>query len=158
MSFKDIGSLSKPRFKQIVKRKISECAQNYLSEVQQTQSKTRNLTVGNKIKEYLISNKISLMEKQTLYKLRCRVENVKNNYKSLYKNDLKCIFCESDNSIDSFKHYLETCVVLKSHDKISNKIKNLSYIDLFGNFDDQVSLARIWLLIEEQRNKLLKMT
>ena len=158
LSFNEIASLTKPFFKKIVKRRVFQCSQNYLYEIQQKQSKTRNLTIKTKIKEYLITNKITLVEKQTLYKLKCRIENVKNNYKSMHKSDLTCIFCESPYSIDSFKHYLETCEYFKTHDKFSLKINNLSYMDLFGHFDDQVKLVRIWLLIEEEKKMLLNMT
>ena len=158
LSFDEIASLDKPTFKKIVKRKIFRCSQQFLSEVQQKQSKTLNLTIANKIKGYLISNKISLIEKQTIYKLRCRIENVKNNYKSMYKNDLTCAFCASPNSIDSYKHYLETCAYFQSHQKFSSKIKNLRYMDLFGNFDNQVCLARIWLEIEKHRKLVIDIT
>ena len=139
-------------------KQILKCSRLYLYEVQQRQSKTRNLTIENKMKEYLVSNRMSLVEKQTLFKLKCRIESVKNNYKRMYSNDLTCIFCVKPSSIDSFEHYLETCEYFMTHDKFRTKIKHLSYMDLFGNLDAQIRLVKIWLSIEKHKNVLQNLT
>ena len=91
-------------------------------------------------------------------KLRCRIEKVKNNYKSSYKNNLECLFCKSENSIDSVQHYLESCSYFKQKDHFHKKIKGVKYEHIFnGSFEEQVRVVRIWLKIQEHR-KLVDLT
>ena len=72
--------------------------------------------------------------------------------------DITCVFCQSPSSVDSFKHYIESCTHIMSSGKFSLKTKNLRYDDLFGNFDAQVSLVRLWLDIDEYKKKLTQNT
>ena len=158
LSFEEISLCTKTQFKSLVSRKVSEYSKRYLFEIQQKRSKTKNLIISEKIKPYLISDKISLIEKQTLYQLRCRIEKVKNNYKSSYKNNLECLFCKSENSIDSVQHYLESCSYFKQKDHFHKKIKGVKYEHIFnGSFEEQVRVVRIWLKIQEHR-KLVDLT
>ena len=154
-TFDEIAGFTKSQFKQLVSRKMKQASEKYLSNLKQSHSKTQNLVLGTKIQNYLTSNTLSFKEKQTLYKLRCRMENVKNNYRSMYKDDLKCIFCESPNSIDSFNHYLETCQFFKQSTIFQSKIIQVKYVDLFGDLDAQVRIVRLWLQIEEKRKEML---
>ena len=151
LSFNQIASYSKTRFKLLVKKKIFECSQDYLFDIQQKHSKTRNLVLSDKIKPYLISPNISLVLKQTIFKLKCRVEHVKTNYKSMYSNDLTCLFCGDPNSVDSLEHYIESCFHFKTDQRFHSKIKGVKYVDLFHDVDAQVRVAKLWIEIEEQR-------
>ena len=121
-------------------------------EIQQNHSKTRNLVIGDKIKKYLLSFDISLKMKQTIFKLQCKMEDTKENYKTFYINDMSCTFCEKQHTIDSFKHYLEECLYFRTNVTFRNKVHNIEYMDAFRNLDKQIEIAKLWLEIEEHRN------
>ena len=76
---------------------------------------------------------------------------LQNDYKSSYVNNLQCIFCGSTNSIDSVKHYLESCDYLQDHRRYREKIKEVKYEYLFGTLEEQVKIAKMWLKIREHR-------
>ena len=83
------------------------------------------------------------------------MENVRNNFRSMYNDDLKCIFCNNPNSIDSFNHYLETCQFFKTSAIFESKIKQVKYVDLFGDLDAQIRIVRLWLQIEDKKKEML---
>ena len=111
----------------------------------------QNLAIGTKISQYLITSKLSLIEKQYIFKLKCRIEHVKNNYKSMYLNDLNCVFCKDKNSVDSVKHYLETCSYFETNINFQAKVMHISYADIFGDVNAQIRIVKLWLQIEEER-------
>ena len=125
LTFDEISSLSKHQFKKIVKSRVFQKAKEYLFEIQQNHSKTRNLVIGDKIKKYLLSFDISLKMKQTIFKLQCKMEDTKENYKTFYINDMSCTFCEKQHTIDSFKHYLEECLYFRTNVTFRNKVHNI---------------------------------
>ena len=143
LSFKEISNLSKFQFKKIIHSKLSIASKECLRKQQNTHTKTKFLQFQDKIKSYLISHKLTFIEKQTLYKLRCRVENVKNNYRALY-HDLKCVFCREENTIDCVDHYLK-CNYLSKHKLIGPKVRNASYSDLFNDIDLQIRFIKLWI-------------
>ena len=154
LNFNQISRYSKQQFKLLVKKKLFECSQKFLYDLQQKHSKTQNLVLSDKIKKYLISPNIPLVLKQTIFKLKSRMEHVKNNYKSMYSNDLTCLFCGDPGSVDCLEHYLETCLNFKTDPRFRSKIRNVKYVDLFRDVDAQVKVAKIWMEIEEQRKLL----
>ena len=152
LSFDEIAKFSKSQFKHLVKKKLSSASKDSLRKQQKCHSKTANLVIKDNIQNYLISHKLTLIEKQNLYKLQARIVNVKNNYKSMYK-DLKCIFCIEDNSIDCVEHYLK-CSYLLNHKTLKIKIQSVNYSDLFKDIDSQTRFVRLWLQIEKERKLL----
>ena len=67
MSFEEIGGLSKHHFKTLITKQIRLKSDEYFFPLQQSHSKTKNLVLGNKLKEYLVTPRLSLLEKQTLF-------------------------------------------------------------------------------------------
>ena len=114
------------------------------------------MTIENKIKSYLVSPDLSLIEKQHIFKLKCRIENTKNNYKSLYGTDLSCVFCMFPDTIESFEHYIETCTYFKTHKIFKTKILHVCYNDIHGDLDAQTRVVKLWLDIQEERNRIVK--
>ena len=55
---------------------------------------------------YLRSNELSTEKKRLLFSMRCRVNEIKCNYKSKYKNDMSCLLCSS-NDDESEIHLLQ---------------------------------------------------
>ena len=66
-------------------------------------SKCKNIWPSNDMKSYLKSNELSTEEKRLLFSMRCRVNEVKCNYKTKYKDNLTCSLCDS-NSEESEVH------------------------------------------------------
>ena len=118
--------------------------------------KLSNWWLTKKLKEYLVSPKLSFREKQTLFKLKANVVNVKSNYKSMHLNDMSCVFCELPNSVDCVEHYLQQCSYLSKHNKLKTEISFVNHKDIFGSIDEQLRFVRLWLNIEDERSKLLK--
>ena len=67
MSFEEIAGLSKHHFKTLITKQIRLKSDEYFFPLQQSHSKTKNLVLGNKLKEYLVTPRLSLLEKQTLF-------------------------------------------------------------------------------------------
>ena len=149
LSFDEISNYPKNQFKSLVKKKLSVASKEYLQRQQNLHTKTTWLSIQDKIQKYLTSHKLTLLEKQNIYKLQARVVHVKNNYKSMYP-DVKCIFCRGESSIDCVEHYLK-CDHLLRHDKLKNKIHNVKFSDLFGDIEAQTKFVRLWLEIEKVR-------
>ena len=126
-----------------------------MRELQSDHTKTRHMVITNQVQPYLLTNKLSLVEKQTLFRLRCRQVQCKSNFKSSHKEDMKCIFCMKEDSIDSEIHYLECEIILDKKD-LQPEIRIVQYGDIFGDIDCQVRFVKVWRKIEEHRSKLVK--
>ena len=79
-----------------MKKKINEAAFHYLSKIKDTHSKVKDIFYGKlEIQVFLLETKFSTKEKQLLFRLRTRMTDVKNNFKSQYQ-DLTCNLCDKD--------------------------------------------------------------
>ena len=140
MSFDDIKSYSKSDFKALISSKIRKKAHSFLKDLQASHTKTKNLEFSNNMKSYLISTDLSLIEKQMLFKLKCKVVKCKGYYKTMY-TDLRCIFfCELPNTIDDVEHYYNTCKYLSTNPKFKTQLETLTYSDLHGDLIKQITL------------------
>ena len=54
-----------------------------------------------KMQDYLISKELSIDEKRTVFKLRCRVTEVKRNYRNKYPLNLLCPLCGQHEDTES---------------------------------------------------------
>ena len=70
-------------------------------------------------------------------------------------NDLKCVFCREENTIDCIEHYLK-CIYLSGHRTIATKIQNANYSDLFNDIDSQIRFVKLWIEIENERKSVLE--
>ena len=156
LSFQDIQNHSKSEFKSLVSSKIRKKANIFLHSLQDTHSKTRNLQIGTKMSDYLLSTNLSLLEKQTLFKLRCKVVKCKAYYKTMYQNDLECSFCELPDTTDSIEHYFDTCKYLSTNEKFKTQFQSLRYSDLYGELPKQIEFVKLWLIIERERESIVK--
>ena len=81
----EIAAMSRWKFKKIVDGKIREQSEQYLAELQIKHSKSTFLHQGEKMQEYLCSDKLSTREKQLLFKLRSSVTPNKSNFRKKYE-------------------------------------------------------------------------
>ena len=77
----EIASMSRWKFKKIVDKQMREKSEQYLTELQIKHSKSTFLHRGDKMQEYLCSDKLSTREKQLLFKLRSSVTPNKSNFR-----------------------------------------------------------------------------
>ena len=111
--------------------------------------------------EFLLQN-INLYNKETptylnelcrndasiIFKARTRMINVKNNYKTKYKGNMKCRGCGLTD--ESQKHVLEECTELHRND--SSKVPNEQLFDDSRDTEKLKEMAKKLHLIEEQIN------
>ena len=136
-NFDDIKLMKKQDFRRIVSKSIQKNVMQSLEDKKSKHSKVKQLKheiFG--MQKYLRKNnmKISIEEKQMIFKLRSEVTNVKMNFKGMHE-DLKCKICNYEN--ETQKHLLE-CKILNENEKQIleyEKIEN-------GNIIDMVQIVR----------------
>ena len=141
---KEIQTMSKNKFKNMVKTKVNICASEYLKNIQTQQSKTRHLKINKNFKpaEYLFSKKLTVPEIQTLFRMRSRTINVKLNQKSSYIGNYLCRHCK----------LVDECQVIRS--KVSHINFNEVKLEMmFGKLEDQERIAKVYHSIVEFHNE-----
>ena len=147
-----IMNLKKYQFKKIVKKKINEAAFHYLSNIQSTHSKVKDISYSKlEIQTYFLESKFSTKEKQLLFKLRTRMTNVKANFKSQYL-DLTCDLCEKDFDQSDF-HLLECERILNECAELSND-NSSEYEDIFGTATEQLPITKLYIKVFETKNRI----
>ena len=137
-NFEDIKLMKKHEFRRIVSKSIQKKAMQILEDKKSIHSKVKHLKheiFG--MQKYLRNNnmKISIEEKQMIFKLRSKVTNVKMNFKGMHE-DLKCKICNEEEN-ETQKHILE-CKILNN-----NETQNLEYEKIEnGNIIDMVQIVR----------------
>ena len=101
-----------------------------------------------KLEKYLSSEKLSTAEKQTLFKLKTRMVEVKSNFKTQHDDQVTCSFCPEE---DTQSHLLSCKEVTVGIDTSS-----VEYEDIFRDIDKQEAIAKVYYKILNQRNLELK--
>ena len=134
----------------IVQNKLRTAAHTYLLEKKDKLSKLDNLSTDYSLKDYLTSHRLSIKEKQLLFKLRTRMIDVKANYPNKHKGELFCTLCES-NSTENQQHVL-VCPSLIGHSG-----EQIQYTDIFSeNIEKQIEAVKHWNTILKIREIKLK--
>ena len=139
----EIAAMSRWKFKKILDCKIREQSEQYLAELQIKHSKSTFLHQGEKMQEYLCSDKLSTREKQLLFKLRSSVTPNKSNFRKKYENDLSCILCQNPNTVENLQHLLD-CPYLTSQPKLTTELKSIKCEDIFGKLAEQIKSVKVW--------------
>ena len=141
----DIIKMKKSSFKSLVLEHTRQAALIYLSELKAKHSKSVGLKISEQTKEYLTTPHLTISEKQTLFKLRTRTFECKENFKNQFES-LKCNFCEKDD----IQEHLLNC------EKITDGIdtNGINYNHIFGKISEQVKIARVMNKIAEKRKSL----
>jgi hypothetical protein len=92
----EIKKMKKYSFKKLVHKKVQEASQEYLLSLRNdpSRSKSKNIVPSKEMKHYLKTNLISTEEKLLLFLMKSRMNNLKWNFKSKYKNNLNCLLCK----------------------------------------------------------------
>ena len=94
LNFEDIKKTSKTTFKQLVKEKVKTKAFLYLTDLQMSHSKSKELKYADlQLQSYLKpGNSLTIKEKSSIFTARSRMLNVKCNFK-IGESDLMCRKC-----------------------------------------------------------------
>ena len=145
--------MSHYQFKNLVRRKIESLAISYL----ETQKKQKSMKLSIKKFEpqkYIMSKNLSIQEVQNLFKLRNFMIDVKENFKSSYKDNLSCRLCFLH--CESQQHLLD-CSIIRDKLKEVVKFENLSLEMVHQSIESQEVIAKYYTIILNTRNDLLSL-
>ena len=140
----EISNMKKHKFKNLVYTQLRKLSWDYLIDLKAKHSKLDYLSNVYKLEQYLTSDKISTIEKQTLFKLRTRMVDVKTNFKTHYGHNLACRFCPED---ESQAHLLSCNEIIKGVD-----VTKVEYDDIFKNIEKQEAVAKVFTAILKSRS------
>ena len=150
----EIKSMKIYTYRNLVKKQIQEVSTKYLLSLKMKnnveKSKSKNIWPSDDMKMYLRSNELSTDEKRLLFSLRCRVNEVKCNYKSKYRNDMSCSLCSSN--VDESEMHLLQCEAIVSEPEVKDDISEIEYSDIFSDIKKQIKAVKIWKKIFRIRN------
>ena len=99
------------------------------------------------VQEYLTSAMFNKQERQLLIDLRSKCHQSKENFRKLYKNNIKCRFgCDKD---ENQRHVFTECDKFKEYDTNSG-----SYEGIFGNALSKKQTIEGFLKIDQARQQL----
>ena len=127
-----IKKIPKETYKKIVKNLVEKAALKTYVAKKETHQKIRHLEYERlELKPYLKSNEFSGKERKLLTLLRSRCHPARNDFKKMYKNQIKCNFgCDE---VEDQEHIFMRCEPI-----IKNVTsKNVEYDDIFKDLDKQ---------------------
>ena len=148
LNFDDIQRLSKSKFKNIIKEKTKLSALQYLSQLQETHTKSQNIKYKTlNLQDYLKPGyNLTIKEKAFIFAARTRMVDLHSNFKQ-GKTDLSCRKCPD---YEETQEHSMICKAL-SDKSIVTSLPN--YQDLFSNDKTKVGLIGRLLMA---KFKLLK--
>ena len=96
------------------------------------------------LEPFLTSNKLSTQEKQTLFKLRTRMIDVKTNFKSKHGQDLSCRLCPVE---ENQAHLLSCKEIIEC---------KTTYDNIFWDLKKQEEIAKIYTQILKTRSTKIR--
>ena len=144
----EISTMKKSKFKKVIYSQLREVSREYLLSLKRKHTKLQFLQNTYTLDPYLSSNSISTEEKQTLFKLRTRMIDVKSNFRTQYGQDLACRFCPEE---ETQSHLLLCNELIDNLDTSS-----IEYEDIFKDLKKQEAVARLYTQILKIRDMKLK--
>ena len=144
----EISNMKKATFRRLVNTQIKELAREYLVNMKNNHTKMNKISDSYIFEPYLLSTNISTEEKQTLFKFRTRMVEVKSNFKAKYGQNLSCNFCPEE---ETQIHLLSCKELLKDLD-----MPKVEYDDIFKDITRQEKAAKELNKILKERNNRLK--
>ena len=143
LTFDQIKNISKEKFKQVLRDRVRKKSFDFLTKIQATHSKTKNLVyLKLALQTYLSQySSLTIREKSLIFAARVRMLNVKANFKN-GKTDLKCRKClkeeETQRHLTECSQLNDNCIVVKANIP--------KYEDIFSTESDKVEvIGRILL-------------
>ena len=147
----EISSMTRYRFKSLVRTKVNELARDHLTTLKSKHSKSVGLNCDfEKMQDYLLTDNLSTEEKQLLFKFRTQTYPCKANFRRLYEPDLSCPICPEE---DRPEHLLNCTSTTQGIDTNS-----VQFSDIFGNLNQQTKIINVLKQIIVNRNLILQET
>ena len=151
----EIGMMSKYKFKMLVQKRVESVAFQDLKERASQHSKSAGILscIGSrkmKKQDYLCGNNFTKEDIKLLFQLRCRMVEVKSNFRSFHGGDLSCRTC--DTGLVEDEDHLLKCKNLQ----IDDQPQNVKYSDVFGSIEHQRRAVRLFKAILRKREILFK--
>ena len=141
-SEEEIKSMSKVKFKSLVKDKIAKEAFNYLQNLQSSHSKVKHIGYEKlEMQNYIKSDLLTTDEKQLLFALRTATINVRANFRGAHPNT-NCNLC-LQNVPQTSSYLLDCAAILTESDKIMNNDR-VQLEHVFGDVEHQREAAQIF--------------
>ena len=143
LSLEELKETKKPKLKKILNKTVLEEAFERLNKMKENHSKVMHIKHYKlEMQKYLKSSKLKMKqeEAQTVFSLRCRMTDVKNNYKGSYET-YACEVCKEKD--ESQEHIMECMEILKLRKSFT---KPPEYNKLFdGNLESQLEISKHFL-------------
>ena len=151
-----IAHMSKEEFRKQIKIRVEKTAINYFKKLQSSHSKTSKLVCdGFNPAEYLHSPYLNKEEVQQLFKLRNHMIDVKQNFSSIYKENMWCRTCYLFQ--ESQEHLLK-CSVIVDRLKQSINFSTAKYCMLFKSEEEQIKITKVFSLVLKTRKSIIEET
>jgi hypothetical protein len=146
-----ISRTGKDEYNSYIKGKVKVAAfREYIQLKEKCKKKLKSVHYSDfSIQPYLISNKISLQEKQLLWSLRSKCYPAKSNFSKMNRGNLMCYF--QCNSEETQSHIFEHCEPIRA--RIGYPL-NVNLNDIYGPIDDQIRAARVLNTIDLTRRSM----
>ena len=145
-SLEEIKNIKQVSFEHLIKERIHEKTLERLENLKNSHSKVKDIEYEIiKMQKYLQPNniRISREETQLIFKLRCRVTNVKTNMRNMY-SEVICDACGIQE--ESQKHIIQECL------KLNENNDSIKYEKIYnGSVSEKVEIA---IKFEENFKKL----
>ena len=148
LSESEIKLMKKHKFKRLVSAKMKQLSDEYMITLQQSHTKSNRISITENIKQYLISDQLSLEEKRLLFQIRNRTCDLKTNYRQLYSNNMLCRLCAKQ---EESEIHLMMCDEVVD-DQLKIEIKNIDVSDVWKSFAKQKSAIIILNKLFKIRN------
>ena len=154
-NLEQIKMMKKSKLKALLNKLVKQLAFKELNVKKENHSKVKYIMHKTfEMQNYLKSNtiKTTQAEKQEIFRLRCRVTEVKSNYKGKYEN-LECKICEKGEELQ--QHIIE-CIKLNKNK--SEESENMpKYEEIYkNNALNQIKITRKFIENMKRKNHLEK--
>ena len=146
----EIKDTSKDFFKSKIKKIIKKVAFNEYVNEKRNMKKLSKLTYTiHKKQEYIVSNEHTNKQKQIIFSLRTHTFKVKDNLKKLYKEDLVCSLCSTEE--ETQEHVFTKCK------RMRNKLKMEEYMSIFKENNISKEVSALITSIDTEWNQLVEL-
>ena len=150
-----IQNLPTEVYKKRIKAKVRLAAFSYLTEIQKTHSKVKNIKYDKlEPQPYLLSTLFTNDDVNLLYSLRSRGINCKANFRGMYGDDLACPVCDTE-ALDDQQHILH-CTILAQNLPTEELAKHKTkYEDIFADCSRQKEVTELFSKLLKIREDIL---
>ena len=157
-SDEQIREMGKSKYKKLVNNQVNSIAFHEM--MSSTKSKLQGIIKSTKqtkdkksqVQEYLLTNKLTTKEKQTIFELRCRNYDVKTNFSSNFTEDMSCRLCNDPQSIENEEHIFST----DCQSSIQVQNSKSKFADVYGSLNQQVQFIKTYMDYIRKRRIILK--